>query len=254
VNEDDLISRGILNTTNIKSHKKTKLSDFLITRPAKRALELKNIIQAFNPVFSVALEELYQRTKRTIPYIVEKCCDYLREYSLNTEGVFRISGNARVIQALKLMFNQVDFIDLSTVCKSDVHTVAGLFKLFLRELPEPLFTFKRYPKFIAIFKTKGNQQEKDSNAALLIAELPDSHLYFLKFLIEFLQEVIAHSAVNKMTSNNLARIFGPVLLVPEHTEDEGDTPILMLGDSPLQIEIFQRILDTNLFGALGPLS
>jgi len=147
------------------------------------------------------------------------------------------------------MFNQLDFVDLSIVCKNDIHTVAGLFKLFLRELPEPLFTFEKYPQFISIFKTTMSQADKDYSTSLLIAQLPDSHLYFLKFLIELLAELIVHREANKMTSNNLARIFGPVILVPEHNEDE-DTPIALLGDSPYQIEIFQRILDTNLFGIL----
>jgi len=267
MNEEDLISRGILNinancNTNIngstigKSTRRAttikKLSGLLNNRPAKHALERKNILQAFNPVFGVSLDELFQKTSRPIPFIAEKCCEYLREFSLDSEGIFRISGNARVIQALKLMFNQVDFVDLSIVCKNDVHTVAGLFKLFLRELPIPLFTFDKYDQFVAIFRSKGNQKEKDHQAASLISDLPDAHLYFLKFLIDFLQEIIAHSAVNKMTSNNLARIFGPVLLVSGKNENEGDAPIAMLGDSPVQIGMFQRILDTNLFGTLNP--
>jgi len=263
MNEEDLISRGILNTcTNTnggtigKSTRRAttmkKLSGLLNNRPAKHALERKNILQAFNPVFGVSLEELFQKTNRPIPFIAEKCVEYLREFSLDSEGIFRISGNARVIQALKLMFNQVDFVDLSIVCKNDVHTVAGLFKLFLRDLPNPIFTFDKYNQFVAIFRPRGNQREKDRQAAILISDLPDAHLYFLKFLIEFLQEVIAHSAINKMNSNNLARIFGPVLLVSVKNENDVDTPITMLGDSPVQIEMFQRILDTNLFGALNP--
>jgi len=273
MSEEDLITRGILNSnpnpnpnanpnsnsnsnggTHIKSIRRAtikKLTGLLNNRPAKHALERKNILQAFNPVFGVSLEELYQKTGRTIPFIAEKCCEYLREYALDSEGIFRISGNARVIQTLKLMFNQVDFVDLTIVCKNDVHTVAGLFKLFLRELPNPLFTFDKYTQFVSIFKPRSNQKEKDRQASLLMADLPDAHLYFLKFLVDFLQEIIAHSAVNKMNSNNLARIFGPVLLAASHSENEGDVQIVMLGESPIQIEMFQRILDTNLFGALN---
>ena len=32
--------------------------------------------------------------------------------------------------------------------QSDIHAVAGLFKAYLRELPEPLFTSVLYPKFV----------------------------------------------------------------------------------------------------------
>lgn len=35
---------------------------------------------------------------------------------------------------------------------ADVHTVAGLLKVYLRELPEPLMTYRLYEPFIAVIR------------------------------------------------------------------------------------------------------
>ena len=37
---------------------------------------------------------------------------------------------------------------LVQVVEADIHAVAGLLKLYLRDLPEPLFTDYLYPKFV----------------------------------------------------------------------------------------------------------
>jgi hypothetical protein len=42
-------------------------------------------------------------------------------------------------------------VDLNTVV--NVHTVAGLLKVFFRELPEPLLTFELYDAFLAAIST-----------------------------------------------------------------------------------------------------
>ena len=34
------------------------------------------------------------------------------------------------------------------MAEADIHAVAGLLKLYLRDLPEPLFTDDLYPKFV----------------------------------------------------------------------------------------------------------
>ena len=34
------------------------------------------------------------------------------------------------------------------VSETDIHAVAGLLKMYLRDLPEPLFTDELYPKFV----------------------------------------------------------------------------------------------------------
>ena len=51
------------------------------------------------------------------------------------------------------------FISLSVSSNTDVHTVASLLKLYLRELPEPVVPFQKYDDFLASGKLLGKDDE-----------------------------------------------------------------------------------------------
>ena len=55
---------------------------------------------------------------------------------LEVEGVFRVNGNARVVDNFRNSFDSNNPSDVTLDAKSDVVSVASLLKLFLRELPE----------------------------------------------------------------------------------------------------------------------
>lgn len=82
----------------------------------------------------------------SIPPIVRKCVDSLSITGvIDTEGIFRRSGNHLEIITLKERVNRGEDIDLKDV---NVHVVAGLLKSFLRDLAEPLLTFELYDEII----------------------------------------------------------------------------------------------------------
>lgn len=62
------------------------------------------------------------------------------------EGIFRLSGSAVLIQEYKQRFDNGE--DVSFENESDPHAVSGLFKLYFRELPEPVMTWEQYDNFI----------------------------------------------------------------------------------------------------------
>jgi hypothetical protein len=124
--------------------------------------------------------------------------------------------------------------------------VAGLLKLYLRELPEPLLTYESFDNFIAanesmfrfvffffpirIFflikktylkKTYSNVSSvqdkalKQERMRALIAQIPIINRNVLQYLLAFLHRVSSRSHINKMSSSNLALIFGPNLLRPK---------------------------------------
>ena len=64
---------------------------------------------------------------------------------LHEVGIFRLPGQASRIQALKELYDSGSQEDFSAT--EDVHTVASLFKLYLRELPEPVVPFVFYESF-----------------------------------------------------------------------------------------------------------
>lgn len=79
---------------------------------------------------------------------MRKCVDSLSITGvIDTEGIFRRSGNYSQIVALKQKVNsgQSDDVDFK---ETDTHIVAGLLKSFLRDLSEPLLTYELYDEII----------------------------------------------------------------------------------------------------------
>lgn len=81
-----------------------------------------------------------------IPPVVRMCVDHLSLSDvIDTEGIFRRSGNKLRINELKEIINVGKEVQL---CEEDTHVVASLLKTFLRELQEPLLTFELYDEIV----------------------------------------------------------------------------------------------------------
>ena len=55
-------------------------------------------------VFAVRLEA----SKTLVPRVVDLCCEFVDNYGILTEGIYRKSGNASVIKALRRQFDADD--------------------------------------------------------------------------------------------------------------------------------------------------
>lgn len=78
-----------------------------------------------------------------------------------TQGIFRLSGATSEIQeytdvldeGMRVVFEANELIclglDLELPATADINAVAGLLKLFFRELPEPVLQMELYPEFVA---------------------------------------------------------------------------------------------------------
>jgi ABC-type uncharacterized transport system permease subunit len=114
---------------------------------------------------------------------------------------------------------------MSTI--EDPHAVAALLKSFIRQLPEPLFTFDLYEAFIQTQLAMGNTMPVWlSLTQKLIGTLPAVNQRVIKVLFSLLVEIASHSNVNLMTPSNLAIVIAPnvfksrnenLLLVMQHT-------------------------------------
>uniref|UniRef100_A0A8D2LI00 Rho GTPase activating protein 25 n=1 Tax=Varanus komodoensis TaxID=61221 RepID=A0A8D2LI00_VARKO len=75
-----------------------------------------------------------------VPILVEKCVEFIRKRGLNEEGIFRLPGQDNLVKQLRDAFDAGERPSFDQ--ETDVHTVASLLKLYLRELPEPeLFAY-----------------------------------------------------------------------------------------------------------------
>lgn len=100
----------------------------------------------------------------------------------------------------------------------DVHSVAGLLKLYLRELPEPLCTFALYDEWIRCVDSKSDSSCRLDSISAVIKQLPATHRANLRHLIKFLHNLTLNQEQNKMNSTNLAIAMGPSLMWPKPVE------------------------------------
>nr|XP_055032668.1 rho GTPase-activating protein 22 [Misgurnus anguillicaudatus] len=169
-------------------------------------------------IFGQRLEDTVQYERkfgpRLAPLIVEQCVDFIREQGLDEEGLFRMPGQANLVKDLQEAFDCGDKPQFDS--NTDVHTVASLLKLYLRELPEPVIPFSKYEDFLTCAELLAKDEEEGiQELGKLVKTLPAANYNLLKYICKFLDEVQSHSHENKMGVQNLATVFGPNILRPK---------------------------------------
>jgi integrin-linked kinase-associated serine/threonine phosphatase 2C len=171
-------------------------------------------------VFGVPLDEIMARpTEKRIPTLVKKMILFLNAEAITTEGIFRVSPSAVQLQSLK---EACDRQDVNFTSETDPHLIAGLLKVFIRDLPEPLLTWNLYSEFVNVADITDNEN-KTQRLRTLVQQLPANNRALCEILLLFLARVVEHSDKNKMSSTNLAMLFGALLLQPPTTNLSLDT-------------------------------
>ncbi|XP_035882429.1 protein FAM13A isoform X2 [Phyllostomus discolor] len=162
----------------------------------------------YTRLFGVSLQDLQQQglTENGVPAVVGNIVEYLTKNGLTQEGLFRVNGNRKVVEQLRLKFESGVPVELGK--DGDICSAASLLKLFLRELPESVITSALYPRFLQLFQDDRNDAQ-ESCLRDLLKELPDTHYCLLKYLCQFLTKVAKHHVQNRMNVHNLATVFGP---------------------------------------------
>jgi Rho GTPase-activating protein 22/24/25 len=165
-------------------------------------------------VYGVRLEELWARRhtwEGDIPEVVSATVSVLLEHGLVEEGVFRISAQKTTLTRLR---RELDRGALPAL-PADPHLAAGLLKLWLRELPEPLVPPAYLPALCeAVSSTSLSTSSLSVQVEALAqctASLPEPNLLVLQHLFFLLSRVVAFASMNKMTASNLCVIFSPAL-------------------------------------------
>jgi hypothetical protein len=160
--------------------------------------------------FGVELSFIKQNNNGDIiPPVVSQCISYLRSNGLDTEGLFRRSASAVVLKQVQKSFNDGETIDFDKL--ANIHIPAAILKSFLRQLPEPLLTYELYDHIIHLQSLEEDERLIEMRR-ILTDELVEDNYFILKYVVNFLTEVVEKSEVNKMTAQNLAIIFGPNLM------------------------------------------
>ncbi|KAF9244101.1 Rho GTPase activation protein [Melanogaster broomeanus] len=164
------------------------------------------------PTFGVDLREQMLRDSVEIPPILEKCCAAIEKYGLYSQGIYRISGMARKVNSLKERLDKdLESVDLdSDEWTSDINNVTSVLKLWFRELPDPLLTLNLHQGFIDAAKIE-NDRLRHIRLHERVNDLPDANYATLKYVMGHLHRISQCEAVNSMSIQNLAIVFGPTL-------------------------------------------
>ncbi|XP_041438699.1 arf-GAP with Rho-GAP domain, ANK repeat and PH domain-containing protein 1 isoform X2 [Xenopus laevis] len=178
---------------------------------AARKLDFSGWVNAIQKASSSTGDTLseQQLTGSDVPVLVHKCIEYISQFGMASEGIYRKSGQnsktTSLLEALKKDARRV-------VLKEDEHQVDNIsdtLKRFFRGLEEGIFGehshhWLNVPEIDDELMRFGRYQE-------LLQNLPQVNRATLKALITHLYCIQHFSDENQMNVHNLAIVFGPTL-------------------------------------------
>ncbi|KAM9369051.1 unconventional myosin-IXb [Phaethornis superciliosus] len=165
--------------------------------------------------FGVCVSSLTSE-RNSVPIVMEKLLEYVEMHGLYTEGIYRKSGSANRMKELKQLLQA----DPNSVKLENypIHTITGILKQWLRELPDPLMTSAQYNDFLRAVELPEKQEQLCAIYSVL-EQLPQANHNTLERLIFHLVKVALIEDVNRMSPNALAIVFAPCLLRCPDTSD-----------------------------------
>ncbi|CAL4060574.1 unnamed protein product, partial [Meganyctiphanes norvegica] len=183
-------------------------------KPRRRRIG-RNPLMGQPKLFGGSLEEYLESTSQEIPLIIKSCVRVINLYGLHHQGIFRVSGSQVEINNFRESFERMEDPLADVTDASDINSVAGVLKLYLRELREPLFPTVFFDQFMEIA-----QLEKKHDFVVKMREVVTSLsrpvFVVMRYVFAFLNHLSEFSDENMMDPYNLAICFGPTLVpIPE---------------------------------------
>ena len=154
--------------------------------------------------------------------------------TLKMEGIFRVAPSNEEKNLIRKTLNDGTFT-LTYPVVSGI-AIAHMIKVFLRELPQPLFS--AIPT-----ETLLNAMNEEDCISLIGWLTPPSSIIFA-WLVDLLMEVIKYEQYNKMGAKNLAICTGPNLFVT----DESVNPMEALMTSQKAVNALYQIINARALG------
>jgi hypothetical protein len=238
-----------------------RLRRSILTGPRKSLpsdAEFKNMTQRAgveNHVFGVTIEEYMNWQNETIldqanehnndPVVLVVLAEILERLNgFETEGIFRLPGHTAQVEKLR--------DDLSTAHEHhgrkqlavgawvrDPHICASVFKLWLRELADPIIPDDIYEKCVSLCADP-------EQCVQLAKSLPDDNRIILNFVIHFLSRLCEEEVTKKTKMNieNLAVVFAPNILRNRSTD-----PMAIMRNSNSEKQFVKTLVQANLEAA-----
>ncbi|XP_033936658.1 rho GTPase-activating protein SYDE2 isoform X3 [Pseudochaenichthys georgianus] len=163
-----------------------------------------------------------ENTGLMVPLLISMCINEIEKRGCQVVGLYRLCGSAAVKKELREAFERDSYaVELCENTYPDVNVITGVLKDYLRELPYPLITKHLYEAVMEAMAMRPlrigpsgceNDAGDTEHTVSLLENLPDVERVTLQKLLDHLKLVASCQEVNKMTCQNLAVCFGPVLL------------------------------------------
>jgi len=148
--------------------------------------------------------------ENSVPPLVDKLINDIEKRGLYTEGLYRKSPSGVSVKKLKndLCTLGIDAVNLE---EFSVHAVAGVLKLFFRQLAVPVISADLYMDFM---RTAELSEEKLRLQALyaLVQKLPRASRNTLERLVFHLARISQHQDENLMNANALSIIWAQCVM------------------------------------------
>lgn len=138
-------------------------------------------------LFGGSLEEYLESTNQEIPLIVKSCVRVINLFGLHHQGIFRVSGSQVEINNFRECFERGEDPLADVTDASDINSVAGVLKLYLRELREPLFPIIYFEHLMELAQLE-SKQEFVQKMKELISSLPRPVVIVMRYLFAFLNQ------------------------------------------------------------------
>eukprot|EP00039_Didymoeca_costata_P016598 m.300003 g.300003 ORF g.300003 m.300003 type:complete len:730 (+) comp16418_c1_seq1:293-2482(+) len=161
---------------------------------------------------NIAAAIKFTSTSGSVPGIVEDLVAVVDSRGLELEGIYRVPGHRdRTKELLDRYWSDSRKKRLGIYTIKSVHDCTSALKKYLRELDEPLLTFRNYAMFANAARCEA-PEEKTEILKTAIGTLPYYNYFTLKFLIDHLVRVAGAQDYTKMKFSNIAAIFAPTLM------------------------------------------
>uniref|UniRef100_A0A914LT94 Uncharacterized protein n=1 Tax=Meloidogyne incognita TaxID=6306 RepID=A0A914LT94_MELIC len=191
-------------------------------------------------MFAVDLTTLCLAHGVRVPTPLLHCIDEVERRGINVEGIYRVSGSFERIDKLRRQYDLSYNVELSQ--EEDIHTVAGLLKLYLRLLPQQLVPFSVFRALLKGYTNSMENLERIRNCRSALDELNEANKDTLRTLLAHLRKIANNSTENKMSAENLSTIFSPTIFCT------GNFPFPALpNQANFKLIYLKKIIFSNMF-------
>ncbi|XP_076307680.1 uncharacterized protein LOC143223500 isoform X2 [Tachypleus tridentatus] len=200
--------------TDATNHKKRTRRPTLIGWPFKRHFnkqENNNGDVTSSPISSTFVKSFSKLwSDESLPRPVLAILNQLFQRGPFTVGIFRKSANTRMCRELKEKLEANPNFDFKDV---PVSVLAALFKEFLRSLPDCVLGSSAYKDWLETANIT-DEWEKRKEIIRLLGRISPANTKLLQHFVCVLWHISQHSAINKMSAENLAVCVGSSMLFP----------------------------------------